>query len=202
MQVQGMINLAPLAAPLQHWRSGAPRCGGCRRPCRAPHGRGGSAPCCCWHRWAELPWYLLRPAGSSPVRRDGQGLQHSEVWNKPPFAHLTFCALPVLQVRFAMWDKVLVTPPPASFERGPGDPGGHIFARAAWRFARCLALAAAAQRAQQAQNGPAAQRSRQSAEQELQQLREEVGRLPPDLRTRPGQGVGIYRCAQRASWGV
>jgi tetratricopeptide (TPR) repeat protein len=91
-----------------------------------------------------------------------------------------------------MWDRILAARPPTKYERGPGDPGGFTFATAMWHYARCLALASVAQHAQQAQHAATARRHQQEAEAELGLLQRAVAALPPDVTTRPGQGVGIY----------
>ncbi|GAB4824072.1 hypothetical protein N2152v2_011118 [Parachlorella kessleri] len=103
-----------------------------------------------------------------------------------------YTMLLLTQVRFGMWDKVLAAKPPAEYERGAGEPGGHAFATGAWHYARCLALASRAQRAQQAQHAAEAQRRQHEAQAELDLVKEAMASLPPDLMTRPGQGVGIY----------
>lgn len=96
------------------------------------------------------------------------------------------------QVRFARWDDVLAAPRPRSHERGPGDPGGHAYAVAVWRFARCLALASKVQRARHAKRTAEARHLSALAHREGELLGDALAALPPDPTTHPGQGKGIY----------
>ncbi|CAD7699817.1 unnamed protein product [Ostreobium quekettii] len=141
------------------------------------------------------------------AQRQGQAARDALGKLYPPYVvdGMDWAPLVTVWLRFAQWDRLQAMEEPPLDARGWISQGGYKFSVALWRFAHFL-LRAADLEMPKIEGGSRAARKlaaklsdeKVAAERAFLDLKAVVEEIPEDVKTMPGQGVGIYTQAYGA----